>query len=145
MLLASALAPLSLGSSQALARGLAQESGSPRRSPGIGEPPAQLPPDHVLNVDTRELDLFGTPTPALLVNDSIPGTEIRYTEGDLFRVLINNHLQDPCTLHWHGLIVPNYMDGVPEITQYPIGARQSVLMEYPIRQSGTYWYHSHYC
>ena len=144
MLLASALAPLSLGSSQALARGLGQEAGSPKRSPDIDEPPSQLPPDYVLNVDTRELDLFGTPTPALLVNDSIPGTEIRYTEGDLFRVLVNNRLQVPCTLHWHGLIVPNYMDGVPEITQYPIAPTNSILMEYPIRQSGTYWYHSHY-
>ena len=144
MLLASALAPLAIGSTNALARGGTQESAGSDFAPKPGEPPSQAPPKYVLNVDRRERDLFGTPTAALLVNDRIPGTEIRYTEGELFRVLINNHLEEPCTLHWHGLIVPNYMDGVPEITQYPIESRQSVLMEYPIRQSGTYWYHSHY-
>ena len=121
----------------ALARGSAQESAPATTTPGAGAPPFQPPPDYVLNVDTRDLDLFGTPTRALLVNDSIPGTEIRYTEGDMFKVLLNNTMQNPCTVHWHGMIVPNYMDGVPKITQYPLAPGQSVFMEYPLRQTGS--------
>ena len=149
MLVAGALAPVSLPAASALAGPVGQDppvdptATSRPEAPGAG-PPFQAVPDYVFDVDTRELDFFGTPTPALLVDDRLPGTEIRYREGDTFRVLINNHLQTPCTLHWHGLIVPNYMDGVPGITQYPIAARQSVFIEYPIRQSGSYWYHSHY-
>ena len=149
MLLAGALAPVSLASSSALARSarraVPQDAAAGTPDDGRSDrPPAQATPDYVLDVGTRELDLFGTPTPALLANDRLPGTELRYREGDSFRVLINNHLETPCTLHWHGLIVPNYMDGVPGITQYPIGSRQSVFIEYPLRQSGSYWYHSHY-
>ena len=74
----------------------------------------------------------------------LPGPESRYREGDSLRVLVNNALSVPTTVHWHGMIVPNYMDGVPDLTQLPIEPKGSVLYEYPLRQTGTYWYHSHY-
>ena len=106
--------------------------------------PAQAKPDYVCNIEQKSIAPLGAMTQATLVNGKLPGTEIRYREGDAFRVLVNNRLQVPTTLHWHGMLVPNYMDGVPEVTQMPIGAGESVLYEYPIRQSGTYWYHSHY-
>ncbi len=63
------------------------------------------------------------PVEALLVNGQNPGPEIRYREGDMFRVLLQNKMDVPMTVHWHGLIVPNWMDGVPEITQLPIGPK----------------------
>ena len=108
------------------------------------KPPSQSKPDHVCNIREESIAPLGTPTDATLINGALPGPELRYREGDMFRVLVNNHLKVPTTLHWHGLIVPNYMDGVPGVTQLPIGPGESVLYEYPLRQSGTYWYHSHY-
>lgn len=106
--------------------------------------PSQAKPDHVLNIEEKSIAPLGTPTKATLVNGVLPGTELRYREGDMLRVLVNNRLAVPTSVHWHGMLVPNYMDGVPGVTQLPIAAGASVLYEYPIRQSGTYWYHSHY-
>ena len=113
-------------------------------SPVSGVMPSSPKPDYVFDIESKSIAPLGKATEAILVNGTNPGTEIRYTEGDMFKVLLNNTMQDPCTVHWHGMIVPNYMDGVPEITQYPLAPGQSVFMEYPLRQTGSYWYHSHY-
>jgi multicopper oxidase len=82
--------------------------------------------------------------PAVTVNGTLPGPEIRVREGDLLRIEVANRLADETTsIHWHGLLVPSAMDGVPDLSQDPIAPRQVFVYEYPIRQSGTYWYHSH--
>src|SRR5512143_825169 len=76
---------------------------------------------------------------------TIPGPEIRAREGDLLRVRVENHLAAaPTTIHWHGLLVPAGMDGVPDISNAPIAPQRVYVYEYPLRQSGTYWYHSHW-
>jgi len=110
---------------------------------GQTAPPFQAKPDHTFNINAATVAPLGTPTPATLVNGTYPGPELRYREGDHLRVLANNQLNVPTTIHWHGMIVPNYMDGVPGVTQMPIAPGRSVIYEYPLRQSGTYWYHSH--
>lgn len=85
------------------------------------------------------------PVPAVTVNGTIPGPEIRVREGETLRALVRNGLPDsPTTIHWHGVLVPAGMDGVPDISNAPIPPRQTYVYEYPIRQTGTYWYHSHY-
>ena len=104
----------------------------------------QAKPDYTLNIAARSIAPLGQPSEATFVNGTLPGPTIRYREGDMFRVTVNNHLAVPTTAHWHGMIVPNYMDGVPDITQPAIEPGGSVYYEYPLRQSGTYWYHSHY-
>ena len=82
---------------------------------------------------------------ALLANGTLPGPEIRLREGEPFRALVENGLADqPTAIHWHGVLVPAGMDGVPEISNLPIPPGQMYVYEYPLRQSGTYWYHSHY-
>jgi FtsP/CotA-like multicopper oxidase with cupredoxin domain len=82
--------------------------------------------------------------PAVLGNGSLPGPEIRVREGDLLRVLVENRLADsPTSIHWHGLLDPAAMDGVPDISNAPIASGRMYIYEYPIRQSGTYWYHAH--
>ena len=101
-------------------------------------------PDYILDIATNEVAPLGVPVNAILVNGQNPGPEIRYKEGDIFRVLLQNKTDAPTTVHWHGLIVPNWMDGVPGITQLPIGPKQSFFVEYPLVQTGSYWYHSHY-
>jgi multicopper oxidase len=82
--------------------------------------------------------------PAILGNGRLPGPEIRVREGDLLRVLVENRLPDSATsIHWHGLLDPAAMDGVPDVSNVPIAPGRMYVYEYPIRQAGTYWYHSH--
>ncbi len=106
--------------------------------------PSQAKPDYTLDVAAKSIAPLGQPSAATLVNGTLPGPAIRYREGDMFRVTVNNRLAVPTSVHWHGMIVPNTMDGVPGITQYPLAPGASLFYEYPLRQTGTYWYHSHY-
>lgn len=69
---------------------------------------------------------------------------LTFNKGELFDVLVENHLDVPSSIHWHGLILPNNQDGVAFITQFPIYPNQNYHYQFPIIQSGTYWMHSHY-
>jgi FtsP/CotA-like multicopper oxidase with cupredoxin domain len=72
-----------------------------------------------------------------------PGREIRVREGDRLRVVVENQLPEPTTIHWHGLPVPNPMDGVPGLTQAPIAPGSSFTYEFDATPAGSYLYHSH--
>jgi FtsP/CotA-like multicopper oxidase with cupredoxin domain len=76
-------------------------------------------------------------------NGRIPGPEIRVRDGERVRVLLTNALGEPTTIHWHGLDVPNAMDGVPGITQKPVAPGGTFLYEFEARPAGTRWYHTH--
>ncbi len=76
-------------------------------------------------------------------NQQIPGKEIRVEEGDFVRVNLKNKLDVPVTIHWHGLILPNKMDGVPDVTQEAVEPGESFTYEFSANDAGTYWYHSH--
>src|SRR5215467_8627724 len=65
-------------------------------------------------------------------------------KDDGFHVEVVNQLKVPTSIHWHGLILPNLMDGVPFVTQNPIAPGKSFRYDFPLKQSGTYWMHSHY-
>src|SRR5215469_4037437 len=65
-------------------------------------------------------------------------------KADGFHVEVVNQLKVPTSIHWHGLILPNLMDGVPFVTQDPIAPGKSFRYDFPLKQSGTYWMHSHY-
>jgi FtsP/CotA-like multicopper oxidase with cupredoxin domain len=80
----------------------------------------------------------------ITANGVFPGPEIRARLGEQLRIRVENHLPDQATsIHWHGLLVPAGMDGVPDVSNAPIGKGRMYLYEYPLLQSGTYWYHSH--
>ena len=79
----------------------------------------------------------------IAVNGSVPGPLIRLREGDNVRLNVTNHLAEDTSIHWHGLLVPFHMDGVPGISFPGIRPGQTFSYEFPLRQSGTYWYHSH--
>lgn len=81
---------------------------------------------------------------AYTYNGTIPGPLIRVTEGDQVRIVIKNELPDPTTIHWHGVEVPNAMDGVPDMTQDPIQPGETFTYEFIARPAGTFMYHSHY-
>ncbi|MEO1089619.1 MAG: multicopper oxidase family protein [Pseudomonadota bacterium] len=101
-------------------------------------------PDFTLDVRADKVELFGKSIDALLVGQTWPGTPIRYRKGERFRVLVNNHLAEPTSIHWHGLILPNLEDGVPSVTQSPILPSTSLYYEFELKQAGTFWYHSHF-
>lgn len=74
---------------------------------------------------------------------SLPGPEIRVTQGDIVRILVTNSLDEETTVHWHGIRLANAMDGVPHLTQAPIAPGDSFLYEFTASDAGTFWYHPH--
>ncbi|MGA7731457.1 MAG: copper oxidase [Chloroflexia bacterium] len=87
--------------------------------------------------------LEGVEVTAFTYNGMVPGPLLRFTEGDTVRVVLKNELPEATTIHWHGLIVPNNMDGVPGMTQPAIQPGETFTYEFTANASGTYWYHSH--
>jgi FtsP/CotA-like multicopper oxidase with cupredoxin domain len=76
-------------------------------------------------------------------NGMVPGPEIRVRQGERLRVAVENRLDEETTVHWHGLRVPNAMDGVPYLTQKPIAPGEPFIYEFDAPDAGTYWYHPH--
>ena len=78
-------------------------------------------------------------------NGQVPGPLIRVTQGDRVRILLKNALPDPTSIHWHGVRVPNAMDGVaePPITQQPVKPGETFTYEFTVKDHGTFFYHSH--
>src|SRR5260221_2633578 len=74
---------------------------------------------------------------------SVPGPEIRLRQGEPVRVIIENRLSEDTTIHWHGVRVPNAMDGAPYVSQPPIQPNESFTYEFTVLDAGTYWYHPH--
>ncbi|MFN0147224.1 MAG: multicopper oxidase family protein [Dehalococcoidia bacterium] len=77
-------------------------------------------------------------------NKMIPGPLLRATEGDQVRIIVKNNLTESTAVHWHGIYVPNNMDGVPYVTQEPIKVGETFTYEFTLRNSGTHMYHSHH-
>jgi len=88
--------------------------------------------------------LEGVTITAFTYNGTVPGPMIRVTEGDRVRVIVRNELPVPTTIHWHGVEVPNAMDGVPGVTQDPIQPGETFTYEFTAKPAGTFMYHSHY-
>src|SRR4029077_877289 len=77
-------------------------------------------------------------------NDQVPGPQIRVREGDRVRVILHNQLPESTVVHFHGLELPNAMDGVPFITQPPVKPGQSFTYEFVVPNAGSHMYHSHH-
>ena len=111
----------------------------------------------ILRAAPAETDLRLTPAPGRVplvggrspetemwcYNGQVPGPEIRLRQGERLRIVCDNHLKQDTTVHWHGVRVPNAMDGAPYVTQPPIEPGASFVYEYTVPDAGTYWYHSH--
>lgn len=103
--------------------------------------------DFTLAAAQKRLGLVGAPYPDTDVwsyNASVPGPEIRIRQGERLRVAIYNQLPQETTIHWHGMRVPNAMDGVPFLTQKPIAPGERFTYEFDCPDAGTYWYHPHH-
>src|SRR6266705_2732629 len=81
---------------------------------------------------------------AMTYNGQAPGPTIRAREGERLRVVLKNSLSEPTTIHWHGVDVPNAMDGVPGVTQKPVQPGETFTYEFEARPAGTRWYHTHF-
>lgn len=90
--------------------------------------------------------LLGANEPPVAVwafNAKVPGPEIRVRQGERARVVVVNQLAEATTVHWHGVRVPNDQDGVPYLTQKPIGPNERFVYEFDCIDAGTFWYHPH--
>jgi FtsP/CotA-like multicopper oxidase with cupredoxin domain len=131
---------LSVGAAALIARGTALE-GAERARANAREPA------RTIHLQTREISWElapGKTVKAMAYNGQIPGPEIRVREGERVRVVLTNALGEPTTIHWHGVDVPNAMDGVPGITQRPVQSGETFVYEFDARPAGTRWYHTHF-
>ncbi|WP_227339823.1 copper resistance system multicopper oxidase [Sphingopyxis sp. P8] len=96
-----------------------------------------------LKIAHRMLTIDGRTSHAIGINGTIPGPLVRLREGTTVRLHVENALDEDSSIHWHGLILPFHMDGVPGISFPGIAPGTTFTYEFPVQQSGTYWYHSH--
>ena len=101
----------------------------------------------VFNLTTQAVRwpiLKDTYVTAWTYNGMVPGPMIKVTDSDKVKILVKNTLAEPTTIHWHGILVPNNMDGIPDETQDPIQPGDTFIYEFTARPAGTFWYHSHF-
>ena len=96
-----------------------------------------------LRIGETEVNLTGAARTALTINDSLPGPLLRWREGDTITLNVSNSLDEDTSIHWHGILLPANMDGVPGLSFSGIHPGQAYRYQFTVKQSGTYWYHSH--
>jgi CopA family copper-resistance protein len=96
-----------------------------------------------LTIGERAANFTGRPRIATVINGSLPAPTLRWREGDTVTIRVRNELAEDTSIHWHGLVLPANMDGVPGLSFHGIRPGETFTYRFPVRQSGTYWYHSH--
>jgi CopA family copper-resistance protein len=96
-----------------------------------------------LEIGALAVNFTGQPGIATAVNGRLPGPLLRWREGDAITLRVSNRLPNPSSIHWHGIILPADMDGVPGLSFDGIGPGETYVYRFKVNQSGTYWYHSH--
>ena len=96
-----------------------------------------------LDIGETMMNFTGSPRPALTVNGSLPGPILRWREGDTVTLRVANRFTEDTSIHWHGVMVPANMDGVPGLSFNGIRPGDTYTYRFTVRQAGTYWYHSH--
>ena len=89
------------------------------------------------------MNFTGLTKVAQTINGSIPGPLLRWREGDTVTLRVANQLDEDTSIHWHGIVLPADMDGVPGLSFHGIRPRETYTYRFQVKQSGTYWYHSH--
>jgi CopA family copper-resistance protein len=96
-----------------------------------------------LTIAETPVNFTGALRIATTINGSIPAPILRWREGDTVTLRVTNRMRGPTSIHWHGVLLPFHMDGVPGISYPGIGPGETFVYRFPVKQSGTYWYHSH--
>ena len=119
------------------------------RTPSAAKPQVQrglttlTGPRFDLTIARQDLILENRHSHAITLNGCLPAPVLRWREGDTVTLAVTNRLDEPTSIHWHGILLPNAMDGVPGLTFAGIDPGETFIYTIPVRQSGTYWYHSH--
>ena len=114
-----------------------------QRAAPANYPPTLSGPDFLLEVGEAPVNFTGRSRIATIVNGSLPAPILRFREGDDVRLTVTNRLEELTAIHWHGLVLPAAMDGVPGLSFNGIAPGGSYEFRFPARQAGTYWYHAH--
>ena len=104
---------------------------------------AQKTVHYDLYITDTTVNYSGKEKSAIAINGQIPGPTLFFTEGDTAEIYVHNKMHHETSIHWHGLILPNEQDGVPYLTTAPILGHSTHIYKFAIKQSGTFWYHSH--
>ena len=113
-------------------------------SPGVASTLPTLSGEEIkLTIGHTPISIDGKRSHAVTINGTVPGPLIRLKEGQNVRIAVTNTLDEDTSIHWHGLLVPFQMDGVPGVSFPGIKPGETFVYEFPVIQSGTYWYHSH--
>ncbi|MDF4220916.1 hypothetical protein SAMN04488007_0051 [Maribacter aquivivus] len=99
--------------------------------------------EHTITLREATVNKAGKDVVGMTVNGTIPGPTLEFTEGEYAIIYVKNEMSVETSVHWHGLLLPNFYDGVPYLNTPPIEPGHTQKYEFPIKQSGTYWYHSH--
>ncbi|MEQ1908104.1 MAG: copper resistance system multicopper oxidase [Vicinamibacterales bacterium] len=119
------------------------------RTPALaqGNPPAAWTAlsgsDFDLRIGETPMNFTGHPRVAFTVNGSVPAPTLRWKEGDTVTLRVANTLDEDASIHWHGILLPANMDGVPGLSFHGIRPSETYVYCFKVRQAGTYWYHSH--
>ena len=108
-----------------------------------GMPPVLRGREFDLTIARTAVNFTGAPRMATTINGSIPGPILRWREGETVTLRVTNRLDEPTSIHWHGILLPFQMDGVPGISFPGIAPGETFTYRFQLAQSGTYWYHSH--
>ena len=109
----------------------------------LGSAPVLSGTDIHLEIGQSLVNFTGVTRMATTINGSIPAPTLRLREGDDVTIRVTNRLSVPTSIHWHGILLPFEMDGVPGISFKGIAPGETFVYRFKLRQSGTYWYHSH--
>ena len=99
--------------------------------------------EYDLTVGYKTVNFTGKERKAMAINGQIPGPTLSFTEGDRAIIRVHNEMDVETSIHWHGILLPNQYDGVPYVTTMPILPGKTHTFTFDLRQTGTYWYHSH--
>ena len=109
-----------------------------------GKKPSPVERIYHLTVDYKKVNFVGKAQKAMAINGSIPAPALYFKKGEKAVIYVRNKMDEETSIHWHGLLLPNFQDGAPYLTSPPIRPGKSHKFEFVIRQDpGTYWYHSH--
>lgn len=99
--------------------------------------------EYKLEINEEMVNKAGKDVMGMTINGSIPGPTLEFVEGEYAVIYVKNNMSEETSIHWHGILLPNFFDGVPYLTTPPIAPGKTLKYEFAIKQNGTYWYHSH--
>jgi len=132
-----------IGALGGLAQGAWAHGGGSHPHAGSGTAPVLSGTEFDLVIAESAVNFTGKPGIATTINGMLPGPTLRWRKGDTVTIRVTNRLNEPTSIHWHGIILPYQMDGVPGISFPGIPPGETFTYRFKVEQTGSYWYHSH--